>query len=138
MQAVQFNPKIHLDFQDILKGLSELPVSDLEQLVGELNQVIEQRKKLPSKDRANELVQKIKHGGPSKEFHAKLMQLFTKSVKEKISEEERAELSAMVPTAEKWSVERLEYLMELSQLWEISVDEVMKKLDIQPPPVIHA
>ena len=66
------------------------------------------------------------------------MQLFTKSVKETISAEERTELLTMVPIAEKWSVERLEYLIELSQLWETSVDEVMKKLNIQTPPVIHA
>ena len=49
MQAVQFNPKIYLDYQDVLKGLSELPVSDLEQLVGELNQVIEQRRRFSCK-----------------------------------------------------------------------------------------
>ncbi|MEM9884925.1 MAG: hypothetical protein AAF849_03465 [Bacteroidota bacterium] len=33
MQTVQFNQKVSLDFQSILEGFSELPLSDLEYLV---------------------------------------------------------------------------------------------------------
>jgi len=42
-----------------------------------------------------------------------------------------------VPQVEAKSVERLKYLIALAQLWNMSVDAVMEKLEIKTPPVIH-
>lgn len=47
------------------------------------------------------------------------------------------ELLELIPTVESKSVERLKYLVELSLLWDMSVDAVMEKLEIKTPLVIH-
>ena len=138
MQTVQFNQKVSLDFQSILEGFSELPLSDLEYLMGELSQIVEKRKNTSTEDRVQILINKIKHGGPGQHFHDRLRQLATASVREEITEAERKELLEMIPISENWAVERLKYMITLSEIWEISIDGVMQKLDIKTPESIYA
>ena len=65
-------------------------------------------------------------------------ELLQKSVNHRLIPSEQAELLKLTPIVEAKSVERLKYLHQLSLLWNTSIDEVMNKLQIKPPPVIHA
>ena len=65
-------------------------------------------------------------------------ELLQKSVKNTLSASEQVELLKITPIVEAKSVERLKYLYKLSLLWNTTVDDVMNRLQIKPPPVIHA
>lgn len=71
------------------------------------------------------------------EVQIRYHELTTKSVEETLTEEEHQELLGLIPQVEAKSAERLKYLIELAALWKVSVDEVMDRLGITPPPVIH-
>ena len=38
----------------------------------------------------------------------------------------------MIPISEQWAYERLIFMIELSKLWDISLDDVLKRLKIKP------
>jgi hypothetical protein len=137
---IQVHPtKITLEWQDLLNGLSELPVQEIEQLVEQLNEVIAQRRAASAKEEeAAQLVKKIKEEAPSTDFQQRYNQLLTKSVKNTISPEESEALSEMVAISEEWTAKRLAYFIQLSKIWQISTHEVMDRLDITIPPPIHA
>ena len=137
---IQFRPiKITLEHQDLLKGLSELPVPEIEQLIDQLNKVVEQRKANSSlEEQAASIVEKIKTEAPSAEFQERLHDLTMRSTVDTLSPTERKELQEMATTDELWAAHRLGYMMQLSEIWSISVDEVMKKLNIAPPEDIYA
>lgn len=84
----------------------------------------------------SELLLKINEGLPL-EIQKRYNDLSDKSVRETLTEAEHQELLTLIPKVESKSVERLRYLVELSQLWNMSVDAVMEKLEIKTPPVIH-
>lgn len=75
--------------------------------------------------------------GLLEEVQLRYHELTTKSVEETLTEEEHQELLGLIPQVEAKSAERLKYLIELATLWKVSVDEVMARLGITPPPVIH-
>jgi len=87
-------------------------------------------------DEESILLLKINEGLPS-EIQQRYNDLSLKSVNETLTEIEHQELLELLPKVEGKSVERLKYLVELSQLWDMSVDAVMEKLEIKTPPVIY-
>lgn len=84
-----------------------------------------------------ELLLKINEGLPEK-VQLMYKELLHKLTQETITEPEHQELLQLIPQMEAKSAERLKYLVQLAQLWNTSVDEVMDRLGIKPPPVIHA
>lgn len=82
------------------------------------------------------LLLKINEGLPA-DIQNRYHDLSIKNVKETLTEAEHQELLKLIPQVEAKNVERLKYLIALAQLWKMSVDDVMKKLEIQTPPVIH-
>lgn len=88
-------------------------------------------------DPAAILVHKIKSEAPSADFDHTYHQLLGKSSTQSLTKEEQVQLREMVTISEAWTVKRLGYLIQLSQLWKMSVDEVMQKLDIKTPAAIH-
>ena len=84
-----------------------------------------------------ELLLKINEGLPE-EVQLRYNELLVKQSEETITEAEHKELVQLIPRVEAKSAERMRYLIQLAQLWNTSVDEVMERLGIKPPPVIHA
>lgn len=76
--------------------------------------------------------------GLSKKLLARYKKLSLKLLREQITEEEREELIGISDEIEQFSVERLRNLIKLSESWQISVPDVMKKLKIKTPPALHA
>ena len=81
------------------------------------------------------MITKINEGLPEGAQH-RYGELFQKSVSGSLSESEHKEFLSLATKSEEKQTERLSHLLELAALWNMSVDEVMKKLDIQVPPVI--
>ena len=84
-----------------------------------------------------ELLLKINEGLPE-EVQLRYNELLIKQSEETMTEAEHKELVQLIPRVEAKSAERMKYLIQLAQLWNTSVDEVMERLGIKPPPVIHA
>lgn len=83
-----------------------------------------------------ELLLKINEGLPE-EVQLRYNELLIKQAQESITKAEHRELMELTPRIEAKSVERMKYLLELAKLWNTSVDQVMERLGIKPPPVIH-
>ena len=84
-----------------------------------------------------ELLLKINEGLPE-EVQLRYNELLIRQAEERINETEHKELMELVPRIEAKSAERMKYLLQLAKLWGTSVDQVMERLGIKPPPVIHA
>lgn len=85
----------------------------------------------------SELILKINKGLPE-EIQLRYKELLEKSIDKSLTEAEHQELLQIIPQVETQSVERLQYIVDLAKLWKTSVDNVMDRLGIKPPPVIHA
>lgn len=110
-----------------------------EQLLNTLVQLLKKDSKqvVPSlSEQESALLLKINEGLPT-EIQARYNELSLKSVQKKLTNKEHQELLAIIPQVEAKTVERLKYLIELAQLWNMTVDAVMEKLELQTPPVIH-
>lgn len=83
------------------------------------------------------LITRINEGLPES-VQLKYNDLLAKSVQTALLPEEHQELLALIPKVEAQTLERLKYLMQLAKLWDTSVDEVMSRLKITPPPVVYA
>ena len=106
--------------------------------IKEVEGEIEASEKAPSLSKEEtELLLKINEGLPE-EVQLRYNELLAKLAGETITDAEHRELMELMPQVEAKSVERLKYLAQLAQLWNTSVDEVMGRLGIKPPPVIHA
>ena len=137
MNSVPSNSK-QVRFQEILKELAALKLSEMEQFMKEAAKLFEKMKLPEYSDREIELIDKIKNGGPSKEIFNRHDELLKKSLRGTMTEEENREALELIPIFDKWTVERLKLMIELSNLWNTSVDEVMNRLKIQTPPTIYA
>ncbi|MEM8529054.1 MAG: hypothetical protein AAGG68_30765 [Bacteroidota bacterium] len=121
-----------LRFEEILHELSNLQLADLEQFVQKATQLLEQRRLPQFSNREEELIYQIKNNGPSKAFWKEYDILAAKLEQETIDDKERLLFLEQVEISEKWSVERLKLILELSQLWECSAEDVLKRLNIKP------
>lgn len=137
MGSVQINPDLEVSFQAILDGLSKSDLQDLELFMAQVSSLIANRKNPSLSKKETELLLKINQSLPEK-IVSRYAELLAKSADGTMSEEEHDEALELTPVFEKKNVERLQYLVELASLWETSVDEVMEKLGITPPPAVHA
>lgn len=117
---------------------SEELVDRIRQFLKEIEKEMGHSAKATSLSREEtELLLKINEGLPEK-VQLMYKELLHKLTQETITEPEHQELLQLIPQMEAKSAERLKYLVQLAQLWNTSVDEVMDRLGIKPPPVIHA
>ncbi len=79
-----------------------------------------------------ELLRKINEGLPS-EVWERFTILDKKQRGKGITVEEKEELFQLIDTMEMKDAERLERLIKLADVWQMSVAEVMDKLGIKPP-----
>jgi len=86
----------------------------------------------------SEKIDKIKNGGPSKEWNDRYDKLSTKVSHEEITEVEHQELLTLVPISEQWAYDRLVLMIELAELWDVPLEEVLKRLKIKPRTNIYA
>jgi len=137
MDSVQINSKLRLSFQEILNGLSKSEVSDLERFIKQLTAIAGRKKDAPLSEKEIELIAKI-NKRPDAVFYTRYLELTQKLVQKDLNEKEQTEYSEMIPVIENYSLQRLKYIVQLAGIWNVTTDEVMKKLGITTPAPIYA
>lgn len=89
------------------------------------------------KEQETDLLLKINEGLDA-EIQERYLELSQKSVNHTLTADEHQEFLVLIEKTENQAVNRLKYLIELSKLWNTSVDNTMNRLQISTPSVIHA
>ncbi len=84
-----------------------------------------------------ELIDEILNGIPD-EVLERQFELGEKLNYKGLTEKEHAELSQLVEKTEAFAVVRLGNLIQLSKMWNTTLDDLMKRFDIRPKPDVYA
>jgi hypothetical protein len=134
MTSVQITSQVNIGLDQLLSGVSQLETTDLEQFVNQVNCLLAQRRAPSLPHRETELLEQINQGLPEN-LQQRYDVLQIKLQDEVITPEEHQELLSLIDTVEQASADRLRSLIELSQLREVSLDNLMGQLGIHHPPV---
>lgn len=124
--------KIELD--QFIKGVAQLETADLEQVAEQVNLILAQRKVASLPQPETELLQRINQGLPES-TQRRYNELRTKLETGTITPAEHQELLALVDIVEQADAERLQHLIELSQLRQVALNDLIHQLGIRPPAV---
>jgi hypothetical protein len=121
-----------LSFDELLKAVKQLSLSDLEQLMSQVIALQAQRKASSLPKAETDLLLKINQGLPA-HSQQRFNELVAKRQAETLTAEEHQELLQLTDYLEKSDARRVQYLTELAHLRGISLAALMKDLDIHPP-----
>jgi uncharacterized membrane protein YccC len=129
MPKVQVNSQIEIDFADMLQGVARLENNELEQFADQVIALRAQRRASSLPQHEAELLQRINHG-ISTEMRMRLRQLSDKVLEEIATDDEQDELIQLSNRIEEADAQRLRDLTLLANIRKVSLDELMKQLDI--------
>ncbi len=129
MASVEVRSRLSLE--ELLKGVAQLNPRELEQLIAQLLVLRAQRVAPSLADREVELLEKINRG-LSPEAQERYDELTAKRRAETLSPEEHDELLATIDRIERSDAERVQALIALAQLRQVSVEGLMAELGIRP------
>ncbi len=124
--------------EDLLNSIAQLKIADLEGFAKQVTNILKKKKAPILKKQEQDLIDRIKNGGPSKTFLKRQRILLEKSVKGLITETEHQEALAMIPIASKWDLERIKLMLQLAELRNTTLEEVRISLKINPPEDVYA
>ena len=131
MSTVQVKSNIELGIEDILAGLDQLETPELEQFFQQVSRLLARRKAKSLSAEEAELLLKINEG-LSIEHSNRYHQLGSKLEEGSMTPDENREFLELVALAEAKDAERLTYLLELAQIREVSLDDLMDQLGLNP------
>ena len=136
MTSVQVTSQINIDLDQLLTGVAQLETTELEHFAEQVTLLLAQRKvnSLPTQE--TELLQQINQGLPAK-TQQRYSDLQAKLQAETITPAEHQDLLTLIDTVEQADANRLQALITLAKLRQVSLADLMAQLGIQPPPV-HA
>lgn len=119
------------NFDTIIQSLSSLNLSELDLVMSRLIGL--RRQKLPSvlTEMESDLLKKINMSIPT-EIQKRYDLLIDKRDGRKLTDVEYNELIELTNYTEQHTVQRLEYLLELSKLRNVSLDDLMDELELKP------
>jgi preprotein translocase subunit SecA len=121
----------HMALNQLLNSAAQLEMTDLEQLAQQVNVLLAQRK-VPSLSASEaELLQNINQGLPAHTQH-RYDELRAKLRAETLTSAEHQEFLELVDLVEQADAERLQHLITLAQLRQVSLPTLMHQLGIQP------
>ena len=129
INSIRITKQVDLGLDDILKGISELDTKELETFMQKLGHLIARRKVTTLPEREGVLLMKI-NNAISPALQKRYETLLEKNREERITPIEHQELLKVIEKVEVKNAERLEHLIELSRLRNISLDELMKQLHL--------
>jgi len=132
MPSVQVTSRIEIDFEEVLQGIGQLRMNDLERFVDRVIALQAQRRAPSLPKHEAELLQKINQGLPI-EVRKRYEELNDKLHEETITPEEHQELLQLVDRLELADAERLRHLIELAGIRNVTVNALMHQLDIRRP-----
>jgi DNA-binding ferritin-like protein (Dps family) len=134
MATVKITSQIDIGLEQLFNGVSQLETVELEKFAEQVNLLLATRKMNRLPEREAELLEAINQGLPEK-TQTRYDELQLKLHHEAISTAEHQELLSLIDVVEQASVDRLQYLIELAQLRQVSLDSLMNQLGIKPLPV---
>ena len=132
MAAIEIQKGIKISLDELLKGITQMDLSSLEQFSEEINRLIARKKTPNPTERELELI-KIIYTSIGKSVQQRYDELTQKNLNETISEEEHGELLTLVEMAEEHNAKWLQALVELAQLRAVSIDTVKTQLGVNNP-----
>ena len=136
MTAIHVKSEVKIDFDQLLDGVTQLDTPALEHLLSQLSVVLA-RRKAPSLSRQESLLlQKINRGLPTT-TQQRYAELRAKLHSETIAADEYQELLGLIDEVELADANRLQALIELAHLRNVSLAEIMDQLGIHPPQPIY-
>jgi hypothetical protein len=131
IENIKITKQVDLGLDDILNGISELDSKDLEKFIQKIGHLIARRKVAFLPERESVLLMKINKGIPST-LQKRYEELLIKNRAETITPSEHEELLKAIEKVEIKNAERLENLIELSRIRNISIDVLMRQLHLHP------
>ena len=132
MTSFQITAKVDLD--QLIASLARLETSEIETCVEQVSLLLAQRKAPSLSSEETELLKQINRTLPD-EIEVRHSELQEKIHEESITPTEYEELMGLLPVIEQADVERLEALIALSQIRQVSLPNLMEQLGIKPPPI---
>ena len=131
VNSVKITKQVDLGLDDILNGISELDTKDLEKFMQRIGHLIARRKVAHLPERESQLLIKINKAIPAT-LQKRYEYLLTRNREETITPTEHEELLKVIDKVEIKNAERLENLIELSRIRNISLDLLMRQLHLNP------
>lgn len=132
MPTVRFKSNIQADLGEILLGIAQLEVSELEKFAKQVSDILAQKKAPHLPKREAELLIKI-NKGTSLDVQKRYDELYRKMQSEEILTTEHQELLSLVDVIELDNAERMKHIAELAQLRNMPFRELIKELELNPP-----
>ncbi|MEM7126545.1 MAG: STAS/SEC14 domain-containing protein [Chloroflexota bacterium] len=133
MTTVQLRSEVNIELHELIGGVSQLETAEIEQILSEISLILAQRKakSLPAQESA--LLRKIGESVPD-DVQNRYDELQKKLLAEELEGDEHQELLGLIQIVEEADVDRLKCLIELSQLRNITLDQLMTQLGLEAPP----
>ena len=131
VNSIKITKQVDLGLDDILNGISELDTKDLEKFIQKIGHLIARRKVAHLPERESQLMMKI-NKAISAPLQKRYEHLLAKNREETITPIEHEELLKVIEKVETKNAERLECLIELSRIRNISLDTLMRQLHLSP------
>lgn len=132
MPRVELQPTIEIDLEDILQGIAQLEIGELEKFTDRVMDLRASRRAPRLSKEETALFQKINQGVPT-DVRQRYKELNEKLHDEAISAEEHQEFLELVEQIKLSDAERLHSLIELARIWRVTVDTLMDQLGIRQP-----
>ena len=130
MQAVQTSSTI--DNQSLLLDVAKMPVPELERFIKDINALLRRKKTQDKALRERQLLDKINrtvlNASQTERYHLLIEKLELGTM----TDSEHLEFGVLANSEEKLRNQRVKYMIELSQLREITLPQVMESLGLTP------
>lgn len=121
-----------LSTEDLLNAINQLDKRNLESLLQKILVLVARRKAQNLQKNEAELLNKINQGFPP-EIQQRYDSLIARRRSENLTDAEQTELLKLTDHVENLERQRIEYLVELAQLRQMTLNQLMQQLGIQPP-----
>ncbi len=130
MQAVQTSSTI--DNQSLLLDVAKMPVPELERFIKEINALLRRKKTQDKALRERQLLDKINRTVLNASQTERYDILIDKLQIGTMTDAEHLEFGILANNEEKLRNQRVKYMIELSQLREVTLPQVMESLGLIP------
>lgn len=130
---VQVVSEVNLDLNQLLDGIAQLDLPELERFAFKVSNLVAQRKSPYLPQRESELLQQINRSLPAKK-RQRYADLNAKLLDATITVVENQELGELIEQIEQADVERLQGLVELAQLRNMPLARLMEQIGVSRTP----
>jgi hypothetical protein len=128
-KKIRLTPQVDLAIDDLIVGISELETPDLEQFLQKIGRLVARRRSPSATERESILLQAINQSSNAL-LQNRYAFLSKKQNAGKVSEAEHEELLTVIDKLEILGAQRLENLIELAHLRNVSLDTLMNNLNL--------